>query len=78
MSDWLYCDGSHVWEDKPSDPKVLDVYACAKCIASARKVDDQMVVIMCSHPDCTNPAWRIQEPEDRWVCESHYIGVILL
>jgi hypothetical protein len=75
----LYCkEGEHVWEGEPTDPDEEGVYQCRECIANARKEGDTMVVIMCSHAGCKNPAWRIQKPGESWVCESHYTGVIVL
>jgi hypothetical protein len=75
----IYCkEGEHVWEAEPTDPEEEGVYRCVECIANARKECETMVVIMCSHEGCKNPAWRIQYPEEIWVCESHYTGVIIL
>ena len=79
MRDHLYCkDGQHVWEDEQTHPDGTAVYECVECIANARKEGDTMVVIMCSHEGCKDPAWRIQEPEGNWVRESHWTGVLIL
>jgi hypothetical protein len=70
-------EGQHVWESEPTNPEEAGVYHCIECIANARMEGDAMVMILCSYEGCKKRAWRIQEPGENWVCESHFTGVIL-
>jgi len=67
-------DTEHVWEEFEQDPKV---YACKNCLTYARSEGASMTVIMCAEPGCSRPAELYMKPEKAWVCQSHFVGVII-
>jgi hypothetical protein len=50
----------------------------AKTVSTyARRDGATMRTIMCVKPGCSSPAEMYMNPEKSWVCESHFVGVII-
>ncbi|MBR0884284.1 MULTISPECIES: hypothetical protein [Bradyrhizobium] len=69
-------ESEHVWEELEGH-RHPNVYACNSCLAYARRDGANMTVIMCAEPRCSSPAEMYMEPEKKWVCETHFVGVII-
>ena len=69
-------EADHVWEefDQHRHP---NVYACENCLTYARRDGASMTTIMCAKLGCSSPAEMYMRPEESWVCESHFVGVII-
>ena len=69
-------EADHVWEefDYHRHP---DVYACKNCLTYARHDGATMRTIMCAALGCPSPAELCMEPEARWVCDTHFVGVYI-
>jgi hypothetical protein len=69
-------EADYVWEEFDQH-RHSDVYACKNCLTYARRVGASMTTILCAEPGCSSPAEMYMEPEKLWVCESHFVGVII-
>jgi hypothetical protein len=70
-------EADHVWEEfEPHQHP--NVYACKNCLTYGRRDGATMTTIMCAEPGCSSPAELYMEPEESWVCESHFVGVLIL
>jgi hypothetical protein len=69
-------DTQHVWEEFEQH-RHPNVYACKNCLTYARLDGANMRVILCAEPGCSSPAELYMKPEERWVCQTHFIGVII-
>ena len=69
-------EADHVWEEFEQH-RYPNVFACKNCLTYAHRDGTTVKEIMCAKPGCSNPAELCMEPEKSWVCESHFVGVII-
>ena len=69
-------EADHVWEALEQDWHP-NVYACANCLTYGRQHGAAISTIMCAKPGCSSPAEMYMQPEELWVCETHFVGVII-
>ena len=69
-------EADHVWEvfEQHQHP---NVYACKNCLTYAHRDGATIKTIICAEPGCSNPAEMFMKPEKSWVCDSHFVGVII-
>jgi hypothetical protein len=69
-------EADHVWKEFDQD-RHPNVHACENCLTYGRRDGATMRTIMCAEPGCSSPAEMYMKLEKSWVCESHFVGVII-